>query len=145
MAQSSSSRNRTRSSQAQRKAPAARKGSAARNGSPARKASSARGPSSSARKSSSSGSNANGAGHLSPARTALAGAGTLAGLVGGVVLGGRLARKPKRVLGVKVPGTGTGVDGLAKQIGKAGRQFGELAGEVRAARQKAEQVGKVIS
>jgi hypothetical protein len=76
----------------------------------------------------------------------------VAGLVGGVVLGSRFAKKPKRVLGVKVPGTGGGVDGLAKQVGKAGRQFtkasrqlGELTEEVRTARQKAEQVGKVIS
>jgi hypothetical protein len=56
------------------------------------------------------------------------------------------------VLGVKVPGTGGGIDGLAKQIGKAGKQFnkankqlGQLTGEVKAAREKAEQVGKVIS
>jgi hypothetical protein len=68
------------------------------------------------------------------------------------VLGSKFARKPKKVLGVKVPGTGGGVDGLAKQIGKAGKQFtkaskqlGELTDEVRTAKEKAEQVGKVIS
>jgi hypothetical protein len=68
------------------------------------------------------------------------------------VLGSKFARKPKRVLGVKVPGTGGGVDGLAKQVGKAGKQFkkankqfGQLTNEVRSAREKAEQVGKVIS
>jgi hypothetical protein len=72
--------------------------------------------------------------------------------VGGVVLGSKFARKPKKVLGVKVPGTGGGVDGLAKQIGKAGKQFtkaskqiGELTDEVRGAKEKAEKVGKVIS
>ena len=82
----------------------------------------------------------------------LAGVGTVAGLVGGVVLGSKFAKKPKRVLGVKVPGTGSGMDGLAKQIGKAGKQFtkaskqlGELTDEVRSAKEKAEQVGKVIS
>jgi hypothetical protein len=82
----------------------------------------------------------------------LAGVGTVAGLVGGVVLGSKFARKPKRVLGVKVPGTGGGIDGLAKQVGKAGKQFGkaskqlgELTDEVRTTRKKAEQVGKVIS
>lgn len=82
----------------------------------------------------------------------VAAAGTVAGLVGGALLGSKFARKPKRVLGVKVPGTGSGIDGLAKQVGKAGKQFskaskqfGELTGEVRAAREKAEQVGKVIS
>jgi hypothetical protein len=73
-------------------------------------------------------------------------------VVGGVVLGKRLASKPKRVLGVPVPGTGRGLDGVAKQVGKAGKQFrttskqiGELTDEVRAARKKAEEVGKAIS
>jgi hypothetical protein len=68
------------------------------------------------------------------------------------VLGSKLGRKPKRVLGVKVPGTGSGLDGLVKQVGKAGKQFqkankqlGQLTDEVRTAREKAEQVGKVIS
>ena len=68
------------------------------------------------------------------------------------MLGSKLARKPKRVLGMKIPGTGGGIDGFAKQVGKAGKQFkkaskqvGQLTEEVRAAREKAEQVGKVIS
>jgi hypothetical protein len=74
------------------------------------------------------------------------------GLIGGAVLGTRLGRKPKKVLGIPVPGTGRGIDGLAKQVGKAGKQLkktgkqvGELTNEVRAAREKAEEVGKVIS
>jgi len=69
-----------------------------------------------------------------------------------VVLGTRIARKPKRVLGVPIPGTGRGLDGVAKQVGKAGKQFkktskqiGDLTDEVRAARKKAEEVGKAIS
>ena len=71
--------------------------------------------------------------------------------MGGVVLGSKLARKPKRVLGVKVPGTGGG-KGLTKQVGKTGKQFtkaskqlGELTAEMRTAREKAKQVAKVIS
>jgi hypothetical protein len=75
-----------------------------------------------------------------------------AGLVGGVVLGQRLGHKPKRVLGMKVPGTGNGLDGLTKQVKKAGKQLGrtskqitELTEEVRAAKKKAEDVGKAIS
>jgi hypothetical protein len=75
-----------------------------------------------------------------------------AGLVGGVVLGTRLNRKPRRVLGVPVPGTGRGLDGVAKQVKKTGKQFkktskqvAELTDEVRAARKKAEDVGKAIS
>ena len=69
-----------------------------------------------------------------------------------MALGSKFARKPKRVLGVKVPGTGSGIDGFAKQVGKAGKEFkkaskqlGNLTDEVRTAREKAEQVGKVIS
>jgi hypothetical protein len=82
----------------------------------------------------------------------VAGVGTVAGLAGGVLLGSKFAKKPKRVLGVKVPGTGGGIDGFAKQVGKAGKQIGkaskqigELTDEVRSAKEKAEQVGKVIS
>jgi hypothetical protein len=61
-------------------------------------------------------------------------------------------RKPKKVLGVPIPGTGNGLNGLAKQVskagkqlGKTGKQVGQLTDEVRAAREKAEEVGKVIS
>jgi hypothetical protein len=75
-----------------------------------------------------------------------------AGLLGGAVLGTRLAKKPKRILGVPVPGTGNGLNGLVKQVGKAGKQFqkatkqvSELTDEVRAAREKAEEVGRAIS
>jgi hypothetical protein len=75
-----------------------------------------------------------------------------AGLAGGVVLGTRLSRKPRKVLGMPVPGTGRGLDGVAKQvkkaakqIGNAGKQVADLTDEVRAARHKAEDVGKAIS
>jgi hypothetical protein len=72
--------------------------------------------------------------------------------VGGVVLGTRLGSKPKKVLGMKIPGTGSGLIGVAKQVKKSGKQakkvgkqIGELTEEVRAARKKAEDVGKAIS
>jgi len=75
-----------------------------------------------------------------------------AGVVGGVVLGTKLNSKPKKVLGVKIPGTGAGMTGVAKQVKKSGKQakkvgkqIGELTEEVRAARKKAEDVGKAIS
>jgi hypothetical protein len=68
------------------------------------------------------------------------------------VLGKRLNGKPKRVLGMAIPGTGTGLSGVAKQVKKAGKQLkktskqvGDLTDEVRAARKKAEDVGKAIS
>ena len=75
-----------------------------------------------------------------------------AGLVGGAVLGTRLAKKPKRVLGMRVPGSARGMDDVVKQVGKAGKQFkkaskqvGQLASEVHAARKKVEDLGKAIS
>ena len=68
------------------------------------------------------------------------------------MLGRSLGNKPKRVLGMKVPGTGAGLDGVAKQVKKTGKQLqktskqvAELTDEVRSARQKAEDVGKAIS
>ena len=47
--------------------------------------------------------------------------GVAAGLVGGAVLGTRLAKKPKRVLGLRVPGSSSRLDGVAKQVGKVRR------------------------
>jgi hypothetical protein len=48
------------------------------------------------------------------------------------------------VLGVSVPAK-VDMSGLSDSIGEAGRQFGRLAGEVRAVRQKAEQIGRILS
>lgn len=73
-----------------------------------------------------------------------AAAGTALGVVGGVIFG-RKAKGPKKVLGVKLPGTGDGFDGLAKTVGEAATQFGRLAAEVRKARERAEKVGKALS
>jgi hypothetical protein len=67
-----------------------------------------------------------------------------AGVLGGMVLAKRQMR-PRKVFGVPIPGTGSGLDGVAKDIRKAGKQFGKLAGEVQTARKKAEDVGKALS
>jgi hypothetical protein len=72
---------------------------------------------------------------------ALAIAGAAAGVVGHVVLE-RVQRKPKKVLGVPVPGTGNGLKGLTKEVKKAGEQFGHLASEVQSTRKTAEDIGK---
>jgi hypothetical protein len=83
-----------------------------------------------------------------------AGGAAAAGVVGGMVLGSRLMPR-RKVLGVPVghrhlrlpiskPGRG-GTDGVAREIARAGRSFSELAGEVRRAREQAEQVGKALS
>jgi hypothetical protein len=69
-----------------------------------------------------------------------------AGTVAGVLLGRRTRGRPRKVLGVSIPGTGGGgVDALAKSIGEAGKQLGKLADEVRTGREKAEQIGKALS
>src|SRR5438270_3059699 len=70
--------------------------------------------------------------------------GGAAGLVGGALFARRARSQRRRVLGIPMPGTG-GVDGLAKQVGEAAKQFGRLAGEVHEARERAEKVGKALS
>jgi hypothetical protein len=126
-------------------------GSRAKNASGTAKASNRRSSASASKSSPSAASSGNGTTSKLPIIASVAtGA---AGLIGGAVLGQRLARsKPKRVLGIQVPGTGTGMDGLAKQVGKAAKQFkkaskqvGELTDEVRAAREKAEEVGRAFT
>ena len=65
-----------------------------------------------------------------------------AGIAGGVLLGRN--KRPRKVLGITLPGQNVGLAGVAKQISEAGQQFGKLATEVRTAREKAEQIGKVL-
>jgi hypothetical protein len=66
-----------------------------------------------------------------------------AGVLGGVILGRRVLRRQRKVLGIPLPRDG--FNGLSKQISEAGKQFGKLANEVRMTREKAEEVGKAIS
>jgi hypothetical protein len=75
-----------------------------------------------------------------------------AGLVGGAVLGALLGSKPKRILGVRVPGSGRGLEDVVKQAGKAGKQFknasrevGQLTSEVQAARGKVQELRRTIT
>jgi hypothetical protein len=67
-----------------------------------------------------------------------------AGVAGGIVLARTKLRRKRKVLGVPLPGTHVDLADLTKQLGDAGRQFGHLAGEVRAAREKAEEIGRAI-
>ena len=67
------------------------------------------------------------------------------GAAAGVVLGRTALARRRKVLGVKVPGTGGGLDTLAKNVGEAGKQLGRFAGEVRVAREKAEEIGKALT
>jgi hypothetical protein len=65
------------------------------------------------------------------------------GVVGGVMLSRKSSKNHRKVLGIPVPEK-IELGGVANQIGSAGRQFGELAGEVRAVRKKAEQIGRLL-
>jgi hypothetical protein len=67
-----------------------------------------------------------------------------AGAAAGLVLG-RTRRRPRKVLGISIPGSRNGLDGVVKEIRRAGEQLGNLANEVQTTRKKAEDVGKAIS
>ena len=51
----------------------------------------------------------------------------------------------KKVFGVSIPGTGSGNDGLARNVGEAAKQLARLADEVRTGRKKAEEIGRALS
>jgi hypothetical protein len=73
------------------------------------------------------------------------------GAVGGALLTRKTKHQHRKVLGIPVPekvdlsGVADQIGAAGKQVGAAGKQFGELAGEVRAVRQKAEQIGRLLS
>jgi hypothetical protein len=69
--------------------------------------------------------------------------GATVGVAGGILLG-RNRNRSRKVLGIDVPNK-IDFSGVSQQIGEAGRQLGKLAGEVRAVREKAEQVGRVLN
>jgi hypothetical protein len=67
-----------------------------------------------------------------------------AGIAGGILLGRTALQRHRQLLGVSMPSK-IDLNGVTQQIGEAARQFGKLAGEVRAVREKAEQIGKILS
>jgi len=69
----------------------------------------------------------------------------VAGVAGGVILGRNVLKRPRKVLGVPIPGTRAGLSDVVKQVSDAGKQFGKLASEVRTAREKAEQIGEILT
>jgi hypothetical protein len=87
---------------------------------------------------------ANGAGKTIGISVATGTIGAAAGVVGGALLGRTMAGKPKKLLGVKLPRRQVDLSDVARSVNAAGKQFGKLAGEVRDARKKAEQVGKAL-
>jgi hypothetical protein len=73
-----------------------------------------------------------------------------AGIAGGILLGRNALQRNRKLLGIQMPSK-IDLNGVTQQIGEAGKQFGKLAGEVRnvagevrAAREKAEQIGKIL-
>lgn len=66
------------------------------------------------------------------------------GVAGGVLLGRTALQRKGKLLGVAVPSK-IDLSGIGQQIGQAGRQFGKLATEINAVREKAEQVGKILT
>jgi len=73
-------------------------------------------------------------------------ASAMAGAAAALALAQRRGNRRKKVLGISIPGTGaSGVDGLAKNVGEAGKQLARLADEVRTGRKKAEEIGKALS
>jgi hypothetical protein len=81
--------------------------------------------------------------------------GAAAGIAGGILIGRTVGKGHERkVLGVKLPhrngnghglsGVTSGLSGVTSGLNEAGKQFGKLAGEVRVAREKAEEIGKAL-
>lgn len=69
-----------------------------------------------------------------------------AGVAGGIILARTKLQNQRKLLGVTLPGhKKVDLSDLSKQVGEAGRQFGNLANEVRQAREKAEQISRVLS
>jgi hypothetical protein len=80
---------------------------------------------------------------------ATAAVGAMAGVAGGVILG---SKRPRKVLGITVPGSKNGLASVAKEVNGAGKQFGKLASEVgavgreiREARERAKEIGKALT
>lgn len=67
------------------------------------------------------------------------------GVAGGVLLGRTALQRSRKVFGVPVPGVKVNLANMSKNVADAGRQVGALAREVQAAREKAEQVARVLS
>lgn len=75
----------------------------------------------------------------------IAGGAAAAGAIGGIVLGTRVLRPRKKVLGIPVSRKGLGLQPLAHEVRKAGKQLERIVDEVGKARAQATKVGKALS
>lgn len=140
----STSRNGTGKASSTSKKATSRSGSTSKNGNNRSRSSSSSAQTSSARSNGQRSSNRNHDQHEALTNLGVSVFSAAVGVVGGVLLTRKTAKQHRKVLGVPVPDK-VELGGVANQIGVAGRQFGQLAGEVRAVRQKAEQIGRLLS
>jgi hypothetical protein len=61
------------------------------------------------------------------------------------VLGSRVLRPRRKVLGIPLPRGGIGLHPLAHEVRKAGKQIERMADEVGKARAQAQKLGKALS
>jgi hypothetical protein len=74
----------------------------------------------------------------------LAGGAAVAGIAGGIVLGTKVLGPRRTVLGIPVR-KGLGLQPMAKELHKAGKQIGRLTDELAQARKQAQKVGDALS
>jgi hypothetical protein len=74
----------------------------------------------------------------------LAGGAAAAGLAGGIVLGTRVLGPRRTVLGIPIR-KGLGLQPMAREVHKAGKQLGRLTDELAQARKQAQKVGDALS
>jgi hypothetical protein len=86
----------------------------------------------------------NGLGHAIKSIAAPVGTAVI-GTAAGLAIGKATFGRKKKVLGITMPGQKDGLQNLARNVNEAGKQFGQLAGEIREARKKAEGIGKALS
>jgi len=74
----------------------------------------------------------------------IAGGAAAAGAIGGIVLGARVLRPRRKLLGIPIARDGIGLKPLAKEVRKAGKQIERMVDEVGKARAQAQKVGKAL-
>jgi hypothetical protein len=92
--------------------------------------------------------NGNGSVHETVTHVAIPAVTGALGVAGGVLLGRTALQKQTKIFGIKVPRVPTArvdMSDMSKQIGEAGKQLGNLAREVKTAREKAEKISRAIS
>jgi hypothetical protein len=74
----------------------------------------------------------------------IVGGAAAAGAIGGLVLGARVLRPRKKLLGIPLSRNRIGLRPMADEVRKAGEQIARIAGEVGRAREQAQKVAKAL-